>query len=385
MPHLRLIILHLMSTVGQLAREEDTWNMSTRSPRLRTAATRLLAIELPIVLAPFGGLSSVELTAAVSEKGGLGSYGLYGYDADRIAVTARELSGSTTKPYALNLWLPHGGSEEIQPTDQEFAEYLKPLRPYFDQLHLPVPTRPATYLPRFDEQIAAVFEARPPVLSFVFGIPPAHVLDRAHELGIVVIGTATTVDEAVALDAAGVDAIVATGAEAGGHRVSFLRQPEDSLIGTLALVPQVVDAVSVPVIAAGGIVDGRGLAAAMVLGAGAAQIGSAFLATRQSAAAPAYRTALTSESARHTILTRALSGRLARGIPNRITHELGSENIAPFPIQNWLTGRFRPTAAERGIADLMSLWAGQAAPLIRHSDAQHLVDALIVEADSLLG
>ncbi len=359
--------------------------MSSPSPRLSTAVTRLLNIELPIVLAPFGGLSSVELTAKVSQKGGLGSYGLYGYDADRIAVTARELSATTQQPYALNLWLPLDGSEEVHATDQEFAAYLEVLRPYFDELQLPVPSRPASYLPSFDDQMAAVFEARPAVVSFVFGIPPAQVLDRAHDLGILVIATATTVDEAIALNGAGVDAIVATGSEAGGHRVSFLRAPEDSLIGTLALVPQVVDAVSVPVVASGGIADGRGLAAALVLGAGAAQIGSAFLATRQSAAAPVYRTALTSEAARRTVFTRALSGRLARGIPNRITDDLGSSEVAPFPIQNWLTGQFRPTAAERGIGELMSLWAGQGSPLIAHADAEQLIDALILDARMLLG
>jgi nitronate monooxygenase len=171
--------------------------------------------------------------------------------------------------------------------------------------------------------------------------------------------------------------------EAGGHRVSFLRPAEDSHIGTMALVPQVVEAVSVPVIAAGGIADGRGVAAALTLGAGAVQLGSAFLATDQSAASPVHRAALR-ERGGDTVLTRALSGRLARGIPNRITSELPPERIAPFPVQNWLTGRFRPTAGERGIPDLLGLWAGQASPLIRHTDARALLEALERDAAALL-
>jgi len=351
---------------------------------MHTNATRLLGIDLPIVLAPFGGVSSVELAATVSNRGGLGSYGLYGYSADRIASTAAELRAATAKPFALNVWLPHDQSESIHPTEEEFAGYLEPLKPYFEELGLPLPERPAAYLPAFEEQFEAVLEARPAVLSLVFGAPATDVVERAHEHGMVVLGTATTVDEAIALDRAGVDAIVATGAEAGGHRVSFLRRAEDSLVGTFALVPQVVDAVSVPVVAAGGIADGRGLAAALVLGAGAVQIGSAFLATRQSAAASVYREALRGEGAGRTVLTRALSGRLARGIPNRVTSEIAADQIAPFPVQNWLTGRFRSTAAERGIPELMSLWAGQATPLARHDDADALIDALLAEAAARL-
>jgi len=197
-----------------------------------------------------------------------------------------------------------------------------------------------------------------------------------------VVGTATTVAEAIALEAGGVDAVVASGMESGGHRVSFLKPAEESLIGTFALVPQVVDAVSIPVIAAGGIADRRGYAAALALGADAVQVGTAFLATRESAAVPAYRAVLHSPAARETVLTRALSGRLARGIPNRIIADLAEANlagavIAPFPAQNWLTGRFRPEAAAQGNTELMSLWAGQATALIRHDSAADVLTELL--------
>ena len=336
----------------------------------------LLGIEHPIVLGPFGGVSSVALTAAVSDAGGLGSYGLYGYDAARITSTAAELRAATDRPFALNLWVPTG--DEVAPSDVDLAAARAAVAPFFAELGLEQPPTPDAFLPPFEEQAAAVLEARPAVLSLVFGVPSASLLDAAHARGIVVVGTATTVDEAVALEAAGVDAIVATGSEAGGHRVSFLRPAEESLVGTVALVPQVVDAVRVPVIAAGGIADRRGVAAAFALGASAVQVGTAFLATDESAAPPAHRAAIREATPNGTVLTRAMSGRLARGIPNRALRTLEESGaIAPFPAQNWLTGRFRAEAARQDRGDLLSLWAGQGAPLSRHRDAAAVIAELL--------
>jgi nitronate monooxygenase len=339
--------------------------------------TSLLGIDVPVGLGPFGGVSSVALTAAVSDGGGLGSFGLYGYDAAAIQKTAAQLREATAKPFALNLWVPTGSEIDALPTE-DFERYTATLKPYFDELGLPYPEMPDRYMPDHGEQVEAALEARPAVVSFVFGVPGADVVEEAHRRGIKVVGTATTVAEAVALEAGGVDAVVATGMEAGGHRVSFLKPAEESLVGTFALVPQVADAVSVPVIAAGGIADRRGFAAAMALGADAVQVGTAFLATRESAAVPAYREVLHGPAAAHTVLTRALSGRLARGIPNRIIAELEeSGEVAPFPVQNWLTGRFRPQAAAQGNTDLMSLWAGQSAPLLRHHTAAEVLAELL--------
>lgn len=333
-----------------------------------TALTELLGIDHPIVLGPFGGVSSVALAAAVSEAGGLGSYGLYGYDAARIAATAAELRAATARPFALNIWLPTG--DEVTPADVDLDAAREAVAPFFAELDLEQPPLPERFLPSFEEQSAAVLDAHPAVLSVVFGVPPRDLVDRAHARGIVVIGAATTVDEAVALETGGVDAVVATGAEAGGHRVSFLRPAEESLVGTFALVPQVVDAVRVPVVAAGGITDRRGVAAAFALGASGVQVGTAFLATRQSAAPPSHRAAIADSGAYGTALTRAMSGRLARGIPNRAMRTIeGAGVIAPFPAQNWLTGRFRAEAARQDRGDLLSLWAGQSAPLARGGDA----------------
>lgn len=335
---------------------------------MATTLQDLFGIDAPIVLGPFGGLSSVELTAAVSDAGGLGSYGLYGYDADRISDAIAALHSATSRPFAVNLWLPTG--DEVTPAEVDLGPAIEAVAPLFDELGLAHPTPPIEFLPDLDSQLTAVLDAAPAALSVVFGVPSEKLLAAAHSRGIRVIGTATTVAEAVALGAAGVDAIVATGAEAGGHRVSFLRPAEQSLVGTFALVPQVVDAVEVPVIAAGGIADRRGVAAAFALGAAGVQVGSAFLRTRQSAATDAHRQAIQGAADTATVLTRAMSGRPARGIPNRAMRTIETSGvIAPFPAQNWLTGQFRAEAGRRGDGDLVSLWAGQAAGLSTSDDA----------------
>ncbi|MDQ0615437.1 nitronate monooxygenase [Microbacterium sp. W4I4] len=333
----------------------------------------LLGIRHPIVLAPFGGLSSVALTTAVSAAGGLGSYGLYGYDADRICTTAAALRGSG--PYALNIWLPTG--DEVIP-GPEHDTYAAALADFFAEVGIEPPARPERYLPPLDEQLDAIWEAAPAVLSVVFGVPSAGIVEEAHRRGIRVLGTATTVAEAVALEAGGVDAVVATGAEAAGHRVSFLKPAEASLVGLVSLVPQVADAVSIPVIAAGGIGDRRGVAAAFALGASGVQVGTSFLATAESAANDAHRAAIRSTSADGSVLTRAMSGRLARGARNRaVTAIEESGAIAPFPAQNWLTGRFRAVAGKRGLGELQSLWLGQSAPLARWDAAAEVFAELL--------
>lgn len=337
--------------------------------------TAMLGIDTPIVLAPFGGLSSVELTATVSERGGLGSYGLYGYDAERIRSTVDALRAATARPFAVNLWLPTG--TERDPSDAEYARALEAMGPLFAEVGIEPPARPERFLPSFDEQLQAVLDARPAVLSVVFGVPDAAVVQAAHERGIRVVGTATTVDEARVLAEGGVDAVVATGAEAAGHRVSFLEPADHSLVGTFALVPQVRDVVDIPVIAAGGVADRRGVAAALALGADGVQVGTAFLRTRQSAANDAHRAAIAETPAHRSVLTRAMSGRLARGASNRAIATLErADAIAPFPAQNWLTGRFRAAAGAQGKGELQSLWLGQASRLALLDDASAVFDEL---------
>ena len=328
----------------------------------------LLGFDVPIVLGPFGGMSSVALTAAVSEAGGLGGYGLFGYDADRIAATAAELRASTSLPFALNLWMPVG--TEVAPGEVDTAAALATVAPLYDELGIPSPSgEPDRFLVDVDDQLDAVLDARPAVASFVFGMPSADRVAALHDRGILVVGGATTVAEAVAVERAGADAVVASGFEAGGHRVSFLADAEHSLVGTMSLVPQVVDAVRIPVIAAGGIADRRGVAAAFALGARGVQVGTAFLRARESAASAAHRAALAGLTAEGTVLTRAATGRLARGIRNRLVETVEAGTIAPFPAQSWVVGALRAEANRRGRGDLQSLWSGQSAALTRGDSA----------------
>ncbi|WP_396657272.1 NAD(P)H-dependent flavin oxidoreductase [Microbacterium sp.] len=334
------------------------------------ALTDLLGISAPIVLGPFGGMSSVALTAAVSEAGGLGSYGLYGYPPERIAEIAAQLRAATDRPFAVNLWVPVG--DEVGPDEVDLTAALEIVAPLYAELGLALPTSepPAAHpAADFGAQLQAVLDASPAVASFVYGMPDTAAIRAAHDRGIRVVGTATTVAEAVRIAEAGADAVVATGFEAGGHRVSFDRPAEDSLIGGLALIPQVADAVGIPVIAAGGIADRRGVAAAFALGASGVQVGTAFLRTRQSAATDAHRTAIDGVRDTGTVLTRAVTGRLARGIPNRLVRLVEEARLAlPFPAQGWLLGPVRGEALRRGLGDLQSLWAGQSAPLSRRDD-----------------
>lgn len=343
----------------------------------RTRLTELLGIRHPIVLGPFGGLSSVELTTTVSELGGLGSYGLYGYDADRIRETGAPIRAATGGPFALNLWLPM--ATDAAPEPGAFERAVASARPFFDELGVPAPESPPDrFLPTFEEQWEAVLEVRPAVASFVFGVPPADVVESARERGIRLVGTATTVDEAVALQDSEVDAVVATGLEAGGHRVAFLCEPEQALVGSMSLIPQVVDAVDVPVIAAGGIADRRGVAAALALGAAGVQVGTAFLRTRQSATTEAHRSAIVTTAAEDTVLTRVMSGRLARGAQNRAVRELtAAGGTAPFPMQNWITGRFRAEAVRVGRGDLQGMWMGQSGRLAVRDDAGEVFAELL--------
>jgi len=230
-----------------------------------------------------------------------------------------------------------------------------------------------------------VLELKPAVFSFVFGVPSSDVLERCRSAGITTLGAATTAAEAKLLADAGVDSDEARREAIGGHRVSFLQEPEECLTGTLSLVPQVVDTVKVPVIAAGGMADGRGVAAALALGAAAAQIGTAFLACEESNAHPLHRAKLFSADAQRTSLTRAFSGRLARSIHNDFIDAFRGQELPPYPVQNWLTAQFRAAALAAGRADIVSLWSGQGAPLLKHRRAAQLFRALAEEAGRILG
>jgi nitronate monooxygenase len=344
-----------------------------------TALTELLGIEHPVIQAPMAGVASPALVAAVSGAGGLGSLGSAIFPPDEIVVQARAVRDSTDRPFALNFFCHEPPA--IEALDAERArERFKPL---YLELGLGEPPAPAAPPVAFDEgRLAAVLEIRPPVVSFHFGLPDEAAVDALRGAGCRIVSSATTVEEAVHLAEHGADAVIAQGAEAGGHRGSFLVPGDDGPVGTLALVPQVVDAVDVPVIAAGGIADGRGLAAALALGAAGAQLGTAFLACPEAAVDPLYRAALRAARAQDTTITRAVSGRPARALRNRATEEVG--DALPFPAQMSLTMPLAVSAGARGSADFLAIWAGQAAPLAREMPAADLVARIVAEAERAL-
>jgi nitronate monooxygenase len=348
-----------------------------------TAFTRRFERRFPIVQGPFGGgLSSPRLAATVSEAGGLGSFGAQGMTPDRIRAVVAEIRALTSEPFAVNLWVSTADARAEDVTRADYDAAVAVLAPLYAELGVTPPPFPPHLDPSFDEQVEALIEARPPIFSFIFGVPSPAILDRCRSLGIRTIGTATTVDEARAIDAAGVDAIVATGAEAGGHRPSFLRSAEASLMGTVALVPQAADAVRTPIIAAGGIADGRGVAAALALGAAAVQIGTAFLACDESNAHPSHKAALRAAAqGPGTLLTRGFTGRLGRGLRNALADALESPSLArlPYPFQGHLVAALKQAALTHGRPDLAPFWSGQSAPLIRHHRAAALFDALVHE------
>ncbi len=341
----------------------------------------MLSLDYPIVQGPFGGgLSTVQLAATVSNAGGLGSFGAHIVNPDDITSLVAQLKAATSRTFAVNLWVPQPG-ETDRPSEADLARHIDRIRPYLARLGLPDPAATYPFGPDFEAQALTLLAAQPPAVSFVMGIPPEWVLAEARRRGIATIGTATTVDEAVALEEAGLDAVVASGSDAGGHRGAFLRPIRESLVGTFALIPQVADAVSIPVIAAGGIADGRGIAAALTLGADGVQIGTGFLATEESGASSLHKQALHSPAARTTVLTRLFSGRHARAIPNRLVRELESleDEVPSYPVQNALMLPVRRAAAEQGLADYINLWAGQAASLTRAGSALDYFQALVVD------
>lgn len=353
--------------------------------QFQNEATRRLGVEHPIIQGPFGGgLSTALLAAAVANLGGLGSFGAHMLSPERIGGIADEIRALTDKPFALNLWVSDHdeGGDRIHAATYDRAWRL--FEPYFRELGVAKPEPEERGHPRYDEQIDALLEARPPAFSFVFGIPSRAVLNECRRRGIITIGAATSIAEALALEDAQVDLIVATGAEAGGHRPSFLARAEESLMGTFALVQLVSARVKTPVIAAGGIADARGMRAAFALGAQAVQIGTAFLACRESGTTDAHRDVLFSGRAEHTTLTRAFTGRLARGVRNRWTEDMASRGgeLPPFPTAGWFVSKLRPAAIAAGRTDLISLWSGQIAPNLRHRSAAALMQSLLSEQDA---
>lgn len=343
----------------------------------QSRVSQALGLDFPIIQGPFGGgLSSESLVKAVSEAGGLGSFGAYHLPPGEIAALVTRLKSATARPFAVNLWVPLPDESDVTVSADQLEAQNALLAPYHQELAVDPPAVSPTSRVRFDEQVNALLDAAPPVISFVFGVPPERVVDRARRAGIRLIGTATTVAEALALERAGVDVIVASGSDAGGHRGAFLAPVEESLVGTFSLVPQVAAAVNVPVVAAGGIATAAQLRAAHLLGAEGVQIGTAFLVSDESITSDAHKDAITSSSEFATVLTSVFTGRLARGLPNRVTRELGRVTpVVPFPILSAMTSALRKAAQEQGRADLAGFWSGQAGALTRRRPAAEIFES----------
>jgi nitronate monooxygenase len=336
----------------------------------------LLGIELPIIQAPMAGVQDGVLAVAVSEAGALGSLpcAMLGVDAMRREIVA--IRSRTTKPFNVNFFCHR------PPTPDAACEaaWRKLLAPYYEELGLDRDASPsgASRAPFGAEAADALEEFRPAVVSFHFGLPAPDLLARVRTWGSKVLSTATTVEEARWLEARGVDAIIAQGFEAGGHRGVFLSEDLDTQVGTLALVPQVVAAVKVPVIAAGGIADARGVQAALALGAAGVQVGTAYLLCPEAKTGAVHRAALKGEAARRTVLTNLFSGRPARGIVNRLMRELGplSPAAPAFPLAAQAIAPLRARAESRGLGDFSPLWAGQNASGCREVPAAELTREL---------
>jgi len=347
-----------------------------------TALLQRLKIVHPVIQAPMaGGGDTPDLVAAVSNAGGMGFIGAAYLTPLQIIAAGKTVREKTQRPFGINLFAP--SASPGSPKNMELA--LRRVAPFFEELGLPAPSVPEESTIKFQAQLDSVLETEASAFSFTFGTLPSDAIAAIKNRGVNVFGTATTVSEALALEQSGVHAIVAQGSEAGGHRGTFQGAFSAAMIGTMALVPQVVDAVNIPVIASGGIMDGRGIVAALALGAAAVQMGTAFLTCHEAGVPEAYKEAVLNAHEDQTRVTRAFSGRPARGIVNRFMREVESENaedaILPFPLQNVLTRPMRTAASKKNRADFLSLWAGQALRLARRESAQELMARLAKEIE----
>jgi nitronate monooxygenase len=343
---------------------------------MRRTIADLFGIELPIIQAPMAGSQGSGLAIAVSSAGGLGSLPTAMLTPDALRAEAAAIRAATDRPFAMNFFCHAAPAAD----DARDAAWRALLAPYYDELGVDrnaIPAGPARA--PFDDEVAAVVEEiRPPVVSFHFGLPEQRLLERVRATGAKILSSATTIDEARWLAQRGVDAVVAQGLEAGGHRGMFLTSDVTTQAGTLALLPQIVDAVGVPVIAAGGIADARGVAAAFELGAAGVQIGTAYLLCPEATTTPMHRAALQSEAARHTALTNVITGRPARAIVNRLVRELGPlrDDLPQFPLPTAAVMPLRAAAEARGSGDFSPLWSGQNASQCRVVPAGELTREL---------
>ncbi|RNF39171.1 NAD(P)H-dependent flavin oxidoreductase [Planococcus salinus] len=351
---------------------------------LKTEICKLFGIELPIVQAGMaGGSTTVELVSAVSEAGGLGTFGAAYMTPDALRSSIEEMKKRTSKPFAVNIF-----AADARDDFTRLSEVQQVLSRFRSELTIEELSSSYASSDWSEEQFEVCLEQGVPVISTAFGCLTPQQMKKAKERGVLVVTMVTTVEEAKLAEKAGVSAVVAQGSEAGGHRSTFSleKHPNGAQVGTMSLVPQVVDAVSVPVIAAGGISDGRGLVASLVLGASAVQIGTRFLSAAESGAPAVYKQAIFDSDEESTVITKSFSGRPARGIQNRFIKEFEEAGTPPlpFPSQNTITKDIRAAATKAGIPDFMSLWAGQSTRMVtKEVAAADIVAGIMEEAKRL--
>jgi nitronate monooxygenase len=361
-------------------------NKEVNSVQMKTEITKQLSIRYPIIQAPMaGGITTSELVTAASNAGALGMIGAGYMTPAQLKVQIKEIKSQTTEAFGVNLFVPVPFSIDEEKI-KEANLFLAPIR---ERLSVSL-QNPVLALPNqervFEDQIQVVIEEQVKVCSFTFGLPSESIIDQLKNKGIVVIGTATNVKEALACEQARMDIIVLQGSEAGGHRGSFDETDAGSLIGLMSLIPQVSDQVQVPIIAAGGIMDGRGLVASLSLGAEGVQMGTAFLTTKESGAHPIHKQAILEAGEDETVVTRAFSGKPARGLKNSFIDELrtNEHKLPDFPIQNSLTQGIRKAAAEKKNGNYLSLWSGQSPRLAKMLSVEELINETINKAESIL-
>ncbi|MEY8741216.1 NAD(P)H-dependent flavin oxidoreductase [Bacillales bacterium AN1005] len=347
----------------------------------KNVLAELLNIKYPIIQAPMaGGITTSKLVAEVSEAGAFGMIGAGYQTPNQLKQQISEIRKMTSKPFGVNLFVPQSfevNTQEVHSVNLILGEINKELNvTYTEDFVIP------NFLEeneKFNEQIKIIMEMKVPVCSFTFGIPSSEIVASLQKANIIVMGTATTVEEAIEVEKRGMDIIVVQGTEAGGHRGSFINDGKDSLIGLMSLIPQVTDTISKPVVAAGGIMDGRGLMASLCLGAVGVQMGTAFLTCDESGAHDVHKNAILNTTENQTILTRSFSGKWSRGIKNKfIVDMLAHENKFPvYPVQNSLTQLIRKASSLQNNKHYMSLWSGQSPKLAKRQTVESLIQSII--------
>ncbi|OAH55732.1 nitronate monooxygenase [Domibacillus aminovorans] len=354
---------------------------------LNNEITETLHIEYPIIQAPMaGGVTTSELVAAVSNYGGLGTIGAGYMSPTQMRKQIKEVRQLTSNYFGINVFVPN----EFNASESEIKSANHLLQPIREQLNVHEKDqfeRPKSkrMFEIFNEQIKVVMEENVPICSFTFGVPSKEVIAALKQQNIILMGTATTVREAVEIEKIGMDIVVVQGSEAGGHRGHFMNSFQESLIGLMSLIPQVVDSVSIPVVAAGGIMDGRGLMASICLGAKGVQMGTAFLTCIESGAHHVHKEAILHSKEDETALTRVFSGKWARGIKNKFIVEMQEHETSfpDFPIQNTLTQAIRKASTSQNNHDFMSLWSGQSTRLAKNQTVEMLMKNMMAEATKI--